>query len=51
MTKVEHNEGGAVMRVEPVGSPKMEGLRCQEGGDEGPIPEDQKTRAENILAA
>lgn len=49
--RVGHNEGGAVMRVGPVGSPEMKGLRCQEGGDEGPIPEGQKTRAENILAA
>lgn len=51
MTRVGHNEGGAVMRVGPAGSPEMKGLRCQEGGDEGPIPGGQKTRAENILAA
>jgi hypothetical protein len=40
------------MRAEPVGHPKMKGLRCQEGagGNEGPIPEGQKNKAENTVA-
>lgn len=36
-----------------MGSPQMKNQRCQvgAGGNEGPIPEGQKNRSENILPA